>query len=70
MRDLDMINQQQNYCSTMRINLGGQTKAVNTPLWVDACSRLQSRLSSGRVRPLTYQSSAERLAAMLALRAG
>jgi hypothetical protein len=28
MRDLDTIHQQQNYCSTMRIKLGGQAKGV------------------------------------------
>lgn len=38
MRDLDTINRQQNYCSTMRINLGGQIKGVKTCLlWVDVC---------------------------------
>jgi hypothetical protein len=30
MRDLDAINRQQNYCSTMRINLGGHINGVKT----------------------------------------
>ena len=44
MRELDTINRQQNYCSTMRIKLGGQTMGVKPSARVDACTWLQAKL--------------------------
>jgi hypothetical protein len=48
MRDLDTINRQQNYCSTIRINLGGQTKGVKT--WCALRGRLPAAGNQRSVR--------------------
>ena len=72
MRDLDTINRQQNYCSTMRINLGGHINGVKTwcaPGWAPSRG-WKPTLSWGRVRPLTGRSSTGRLPAVLVLRGG
>jgi hypothetical protein len=48
MRDLDTINGQQNYCSTMRINLGGHTWSVKT--WCALGVRLLAAANQRSVR--------------------